>query len=225
MNDIYLSLLIVLAVGAAAGLIFWLDARGKKEVRLRMEAYCAQRGYRMEEVRHRLRRETVIRANGWRLTTGIEASDVETQSGSAYTVAYTRWQTDPAGREGSPLLWVGTAPRAAVLPGGSLPQLLAAFGIAGMDAAQLVPLNAPLQDRFAMIAADEPALSQAVDAMTRLLADWPENWPLRVSVGMDFARFTITGRRFDQPGDLDRVIALGTGLLEYQSSVIQREKE
>lgn len=225
MNDIYLSLLIVLAVGAAAGLIFWLDARRKKEVRLRMEAYCAQRGYRMEEIRQRLRREAVIRGNGWQLTTGVETSDVETQSGSAYTVAYTRWETGSAGGEGSPLLWVGTVPRAAAMPGGSLPLLLSAFGITGMDAARLVPLNAPLQDRFAMIAADEPALAQAVDTVTRLLTDWPDDWPLRASLGVGFTWFTITGRRFDRPQDLDRVIALGTGLLEYQTSVMQREKE
>lgn len=72
----------------------------------------------------------------------------------------------------------------------------------------IVVLDEQLQQRFAMIAAELAALSQAGGEMSRLLVDWPENWPLRATLGIRSAQFTISGAKFDKSEDLDRIIRI-----------------
>lgn len=162
----------------------------------------------MNEVKQRLHRAVVIQGDDWQLTTGVQSSDVETQSGSANTIAYTRWETVPKTEENTPLLWLGTVPQSTKLFGDNLLALLSVFGIKGMEHMHIVVLDEQLQQRFAMIAAELAALSQAGGEMSRLLVDWPENWPLRATLGIRSAQFTISGAKFDKSEDLDRIIRI-----------------
>ena len=175
MEDLYLSLFIILLVGMVIGLIFYFHARKKRELRLRLEAYCSQHGYQMDEVKQRLHRAVVIQGDGWKLTTGVQSSDVETQSGSAYTSAYTRWETIPNAEECTPLIWLGTVSGSTALLGDKLLPLLSMFGIDGMEHTRFVELDESLNERFAMITTDRPALTQAGVDISRLLVEWPEN--------------------------------------------------
>ena len=219
MEDVYLNLLVILPVGMVIGLIFYFTARKKRELQQRLEAYCEQYGYQMDEVNQRLHRAVVIQGNGWKLTTGVQSSDVETQSGSVYTNAYTRWETIPNAEESAPFIWLGTVPGPTSLLGDNLMPLLSMFGIDGMEHARFVKLNEPLQQRFAMVADELPGLSQAGAEMSRLLTDWPENWPLRATLGTKLAQINVSGKKFDKPEDLDRIIRMGTGFRTYLESI------
>jgi len=218
-SEFYLSLLIVLAAGMAAGLALLLAARRKKAIRVRIEEYCAGHGYRTEEIKQRLHRATVIAGDGWRLTAGARASDVETQSGSAYTVPYTQWETVPVSETNTPLLWAGTAPGNAALLNNSLLPLLSLFGAADMEGMRAVPLEGALASRFALIARELPALRSAGAELSAMLGDWPASMPLRIALGTGSIRIEIQGKRVDQPRDLDRIIGLGTRCMAYRSSV------
>jgi hypothetical protein len=178
----------------------------------------------MNEVKQRLHRAVVIQGDDWQLTTGVQSSDVETQSGSANTIAYTRWETVPKTEENTPLLWLGTVPQSTKLFGDNLLALLSVFGIKGMEHMHIVVLDEQLQQRFAMIAAELAALSQAGGEMSRLLVDWPENWPLRATLGIRSAQFTISGAKFDKSEDLDRIIRMGTGFLAYSAALNSHTK-
>ncbi len=219
MEDIYLSLLVILPVGMVIGLIFYFTARKKRELLQRLKAYCEQYGYQMDEVNQRLHRAVVIQGNGWKLTTGVQSSDVETQSGSAYTHAYTRWETIPITEKETPLIWLGTVSGSTSMLGNNLLPLLTIFGIDGTEHIHIVVLEEPLQRRFAMVADELPGISEAGAEMSRLLTDWPENWPLRAMLGMYSAQLTISGKKFSKPEDLDRIIRMGTGFLTYLESI------
>lgn len=212
MEDVYRSLFVVLPVGAVIAIIFILNARKKKETHLRLEEYCKQRGYQMDEVRQRLHQAVIIHGDGWRLTTGVQSSDVESQSGAANTIDYTEWSTVSREVEYSPVLWLGTVPRSAVFLDDNFLPLLSMFGIRSAESMHAIALEGPLQERFTVIAKESPAQSQAGADMARLLEDWPEKWPLRVALGMSSAQLRIPGMKFDKPQDLDRIITLGTGL-------------
>jgi len=219
MEDVYLSLFVILPVGMAIGLIFYLAARKKRELHQRLEAYCEQHGYQMREISQRLHRAVVIQGNGWKLTTGVQSSDVETQSGSSYTNAYTRWETIPNIEKDAPFIWLGTVPGPTSLLGDNLMPLLSMFGIDGMEHMHIVALDEPLQRRFAMVADELPGLSQASAEMSRLLQDWPENWPLRATLGPNLAQINVSGTKLDKPEDLDRIIQIGTGFRTYLESI------
>lgn len=74
MNDAIGSLLIALPVGAAIAILFMLQAQKSKAETQRLQTYCAQRGYRLETLRQRLRRALVIHGDEWQLTIGVETS-------------------------------------------------------------------------------------------------------------------------------------------------------
>ena len=222
-HDLYLSLLIVLIAGIAAGAMIALSARKNKETKLNLEAYCSQNGYSMEEIRERLHRATVIHGEGWRLSSGIQSSDVETQSGSTYTVAYTQWELTTKPERNTPLFWLGTVPGNAKRLSNAMLPLLSAFGIADMDRMHIVPMDDSLQDHFAMIAAESPVFEHAGADLLPLLQDWPENWPLRVSVGTESIVVNIEGKRINRPTELDQIIGFGTRLAAYRASVLIEE--
>lgn len=213
----------MLAAAAAAGLVLILGARRRQEVRQRLIAYCADRGYRMEDVRQRLRRAAVIHGNGWRLSTGIQSSEPGTQSGSPDTAAYTRWEAGSQTEQNTALLWFGTAQgQAGRLTDAMLP-LLSSLGVAGLDGMRVRPLHEALRNRFALLAADAPELAHAGDDLEPVLAGWPEDWPLRVSVGTAAIQISVPGKRMDQPRDLDRIIGLGERCVTYRDSIIQSD--
>jgi len=97
--------------------------------------------------------------------------------------------------------------------------LLSMFGIDGMEHMHIVALDEPLQRRFAMVADELPGLSQASAEMSRLLQDWPENWPLRATLGPNLAQINVSGTKLDKPEDLDRIIQIGTGFRTYLESI------
>ena len=184
-----------------------------------MEAYCAQHGYRMDTVRQRLRRADEIWGDGWRLTAGVRSSDVETPSGSAYTVRYTRWETVPGAEENKPLLWAGTAPGNVALVSDRLLPLLTLFGAGDMEGMRAVPMAGGLAGRFALIARELPGLQNAGAELSRMLGGWPVNLPLRIALGTGAIRIDLEGTRADRPQDLDRMIRLGTQCMAYRALV------
>ncbi|HRX08823.1 MAG TPA: hypothetical protein P5559_06650 [Candidatus Limiplasma sp.] len=225
MEDVYKSLFVILPVGMMIGLIFYFTARKKRELHQRLEAYCEQHGYQMDEINQRLHRAVVIQGNGWQLTTGVQSSDVQTSSGSSYTFAYTRWETTPNTENDNPFVWLGTVSGSISRLGNNLLPLLTIFGIDGTEHIHIVALEEPLHRRFAMVADELPGISEAGAEMSRLLADWPEYWPLRATLGTNFAQINVSGKKFDKPEDLDRIIRMGTGFLTYLESINRPIKE
>lgn len=225
MEDVYLSLFVILPVGMVIGLFFYFNARRNRELRLRLETYCEQHCYQMDEVKQRLHRAVVIQGERWTLTTGVQSSDVETPSGSSYTIAYTRWETIPNAEEHAPLIWLGTVPRSTALLGDNLVPLLSMFGIEGIEHTRFVELDKSLNGRFVMMTKEMPVLSQAGMDISRLLQDWPENWPLRATLGTNFAQINVSGKKLNKPEDLDRIIRMGTGFLRYLESINLPVKE
>ncbi|HPF88071.1 MAG TPA: hypothetical protein PK537_08460 [Candidatus Limiplasma sp.] len=224
-EEIGLNLLVILAVGAAAGIVLWLSARAKKKTRLLMEAYGAEHGYQTEEIRQRLHRATVIRGDGWRLSTGVKSSEVSTQSGSADTVAYTTWETVPDAPQNRPLLWFGTgAGDAARLKDGML-SLLPLLGIADMEGMHVVPLDDSSMNRFAAIAVDASASDCIAESLPSILMDWPADWPLRAVIGTDAVQLSVDGKRMRVPQELDRIIGLGVQCIDFRSAVMQYQND
>lgn len=94
------------------------------------------------------------------------------------------------------------------------------LGIQGMEHACNIALDAPLQARFILLAAQPPVCSKAGQKLGPLLTDWQENWPLRAVLGAHAAQVTLPGLRLRQPQELDRLIRLGQGLLTYRAAVM-----
>jgi len=226
MEDIVLSFLIIFVVALSALLIFFLSARKNRNNSRRMQAYCARHGYRCHEVKQRLHSAAVLQGKGWQLTTGARSSDPDAMSGSLYTVSYTRWETLPLSAEEDTVIWLGTVPYQTRLFQSDPAPLFAAFGISDARALRVLPLNAVPQDHFVMIAADRPGLARANTMFSRMLADWPIDWPLLMTFGKSGAQFAVAGKRFDQPQDLDRLIRLGTDMLAcYQAGSLREDFE
>jgi hypothetical protein len=99
----------------------------------------------------------------------------------------------------------------------------AALGVAGADGMRVPPLNEALRRRFALIAADTPELARAGDGLPPALAGWPEDWPLRASVGTAAIRITVPGKRMDQPRDLDRIIGPGEQCIQCRASLLHND--
>lgn len=194
-------------------LLVWSYQQNRK-VYICVSSYCAKQGWMFRQLRERLNNAFVIQADGWRLTTGMEASESNVQSGSADMAAYTRWESRPNGENACALLWFGTISQNISTKIDDVLPLLSAWEMGETKGTHVVPLDVSLEGRFLLVARDDPSLTNEGEAVSRLLRDWPQEWTLRGYVGKKTVYLSVPGKRMDKPSEMEKIIELGQGLVK-----------
>lgn len=205
----------ILVIGAMLSILLVWTFRQNRKAYACVLNYCTKQGWTFQERRERLHNAFVIQTDKWRLTTGVEASESGVKNSPEDSTAYTHWENLPDAEQLCTLLWFGTFPKEAEMKMGHA--LLSAWGIGETQGLRVVPLDASLEGRFLAIAKEDPTLTNVGEGVSRLLADWPHDWPLRGCVGKKTVYLSVPGKRMEQPGELDRIIALGEGMVKWFS--------
>ena len=211
--DGLISLAVILATLGVVSLVFITTERRRRARRQKLTAHCEAHGWSYHEEKERLRRASVIEGPGWRLETGVKASERSVESGSPDLIGYTFWESEEMAAP-LPVMRFGTVPGASPGRIAAAMPLLAQWVLTGDESGlEPVPLKPPLDDRFLLLALPgaECNLGEPVE---QLLASLPRGWDIQGKVGPDRMRLTVPGLRMDNPQDLDTVIQLGMELLE-----------
>lgn len=91
MDDILISLYVLLGAAALAALVFFLTRSADKKREKALKAYCAQNGYRLRLQREPTAREMQIEGEGWRLVSSMRALQSTADSGSSGWQCETEW--------------------------------------------------------------------------------------------------------------------------------------
>lgn len=91
MNDITVSLCVLLGAALLAVAVFLLTRRAAQQREEALQAYCTQNGYRLTILREPETRETQIEGDGWRLVSGMHALQNSGDTGSSGWRRETEW--------------------------------------------------------------------------------------------------------------------------------------
>ncbi len=91
MDDILLSLYVLLGAAILAVLVFFLTRSADKKREEALKTYCAQNGYRLRLQREPIAREIQIEGDGWRLVSSMHALQNTADSGSSGWQRETEW--------------------------------------------------------------------------------------------------------------------------------------
>lgn len=97
MNDITLSLLVILAVGLLVVIIFALVHRNRTTQEQRLAQMALERGWKLETVHERLIYGQRIRHKNWQLDLLTQSNGGSTSSGSSNVTASTIWHAPGSG--------------------------------------------------------------------------------------------------------------------------------
>jgi hypothetical protein len=97
MNDITLSLLVILAVGLLVVIIFVLVRRNRAENEKRLAQMALERGWKLEVVKERLVYGQLIRHRDWVIESLTESSGKPEAEGSSNVMASTVWKAPVTG--------------------------------------------------------------------------------------------------------------------------------
>ncbi len=220
MDDLTVSLLVVLGTGLVVAFIFLAVARAKKQKLAQIQQLAREKGWAYEAVRERLGAGYRLRGPGWTfeaLTTSTGGPEAE---GSSNVTSSTRWESDRAALPGHTLL-IGErvghpalGPLADTLLQQALKMIL---GDEAADAEGLSEIPAgsqTFQQRY-MLWATDPADAERVltPQVERVLLDWPLKPLPIVRLTPRGLRIDILHRRVEDLKEVEAIITLGKLLM------------
>lgn len=197
MNDILLSLYVLIGIALAAGLIFYFTTRAAKRREEALAAFCEKNGYLLTVTKEPTAREIVVRGNDWRLVSSMRALQNASQSGSS------DWQreTELVCESKNPLrrtfaLQVsGGSADPEILPAGLRETAVSAMrSRMGGSAANLTSVRTAFRDngRSGVIFETQPhAADLALEALRLPLSGWRGGMPLYIVCSPETIRLTL----------------------------------
>ena len=217
MNDITLSLLVVLAVGLLVILIFVLVRRNRDEQEKLLKQMALERGWRLEVVRERLKSGYRIIHKEWQLDLLTQSSGGPEAEGSSNITASTIWHAPGSGNT----ILIG--PKMAQINLGGLGDALmhqvlqAALGSEAEGLVEVKEGSAPFQKDFMIWAKDpEDVRSLISPYLESTLINWKKYSPMikRTREGLSIGLHNI---RLKKPQDIDTLVKLGDVLLSQNN--------
>ena len=213
MNDITLSLLVVLAVGLLIVLIFVLVRRNRLEQEKQLKQMALERGWRLEVVRERLMSGYRIFHKEWQLDLLTQSSGGPEAEGSSNVTASTVWHAPGAGDT----ILIG--PRTTQIKMGGLGDALIQQVLQmalGSEATGLVEVregSTQFQKDFMIWAKDAEDVRRLISPyLESTLINWKKDSPMvkRTAAGLSIELRNI---RLKKPEDIVTMIKLGEILL------------
>jgi len=213
MNDITLSLLVVLAVGLLIVLIFVLLRRNQEKQEKLLKQMALERGWRLEVVRERLMRGYRIFHKEWQLDLLTRSSGGTEAEGSSNVTASTVWRAPGAG--GTILIGPRTTQINMGGLGDALIQQVLQMAL-GSDAAGLMEVkvgSTQFQKDFMIWARDLEDVQRLISPyLESTLIKWKKDSPMvkRTAAGLSIELRNI---RLKKPEDIVTLVKLGEVLL------------
>jgi hypothetical protein len=213
MNDITLSLLVVLAVGLLVVLIFVLVRRNRVEQEKLLKQMALERGWRLEVVRERLMSGYRIFHKEWQLDLLTQSSGGPEAEGSSNIIASTEWRAPGTGNT----ILIG--PKTAQINLGGLGDALIQQVLQmalGTEAAGLMEIkegSSQFQKDFMIWAKDPEEVRRLISPyLESTLISWKKYSPMikRTREGL---RIELRNTRLKKPQDIDTLVKLGEVLL------------
>jgi len=218
--DETIGLVVILLALAVVAVVFSVSAHHRRRRSLLLLAYSAGHNWQYQEEKECLRSAFIILGERWRLEAGAQAEQSSSESGSPNVVLYTRWKSHQTGQL-APILRFGTVPIATNMPLSAAIPLLSALVFSNEESSLApLPLKAPLDRRFVLLAQPDAKPDVLGDRAEGLLAAWPDGWELHGKTDREGISLYIPGKRLDNPRDLDVIIDLGQALLEHLTPTV-----
>lgn len=223
MNDLFVSLIVIVVTGLMIGLIFLAVSRARMKKSGQVQQLALEKGWKYEAIKERLRSGYRLSAPGWVFETITASSGGPSAAGSSNVSSETHWISQQVHLPERMLL-IGEQvghPALGALGENLLQQAVQLLlGDEGADAAGLreIPAGSDLFQRRYMVWANDPADVERVltPRLERVLLNWPGQ-PLPVirfsSRGL---RLDILHKRVEDLKELDAIITLGELLMETE---------
>lgn len=226
MDDVTLSLIVIVVTGMLVAGIFWIYQRRKAQRAEQLRQAALQRGWRLERIQQPLRSGYQVEGTAggirWSLESLAQASAQEAGPGSSSVSRFTQWQTTEVRLPGR-LVLIGPRPQAGATPNfGGFGNMLVQAGLQAMlgaDAGKLsglseVQAGSPELQKQAMIWAHKQQdarqlLGRGVESA--LLA-----WPFRplpvIKLTPEKLIISLNDRQLEQESELAALVGLGERL-------------
>lgn len=216
MDDIILSLVVILGTAVLAGVIFLLVRLRQRQGQAALAQMALERGWRLEAIQERLAWGIRLSSADWRIEAISRAAGRESAPGSSDVAMQTSWRAEGPGST----LLVG--PRTSNARLGALGDSLARLALEkalGADARGLEEVEAGSQAFQAkyMLWAQEPETARLLvnPALESALASWKGTPPvIRRSAGE--LAIELHGVRLAKPAEIQALVQLGEILLAWQ---------
>ncbi len=213
MDDITLSILVILATGLLVALIFFINHRRNRSNEESLIQIAAENGWRYEPIRKPLASGYRMTAPGWTLESISESNGEPTSSGSSNITQTTIWQ---ANLPGSTLL---VGPRLSQANLGALGDMLLQkvfdryLGSDGQGISEVQAGSEPFRKNY-MVYAQDPLAIRISPALESALLNWrgPKPQIKRTSKGLE-----IETSKLLKADELKQVTDLGKILVSYLS--------
>ncbi|MBW6473768.1 MAG: hypothetical protein K0B14_11620 [Anaerolineaceae bacterium] len=217
MNDITLSILVILATGLLVILIFVLVRRNRFAKEKALAQMALERGWKLEVVREPLKYGQRIRHKEWVIELMTESTGRSSSTtGSSHVTATTTWR---APGRGSTLL---IGPRYSQVNLGGLGEALLRQVLQkalGSEAEGLVEVKAgsdAFRKNFLIYARDPEDVQRLISPfLETTLMSWKKFGPIvkRTNQGLSIE---LPGTHFDKPGDIETLVKLGDIVLSQE---------
>lgn len=217
MNDLTLTLLVILVTGLLVIIIFVLSRRNRSAKEKALAQMALERGWKLEVVREPLKYGQRIRHKNWVIELMTESTGRSSSTtGSSHVTATTTWR---APGRGSTLL---IGPRYSQVDLGGLGEALLRQVLQkalGSEAEGLMEVKAgsdPFRKNFLMYARDPEDVRRLISPfLEATMTNWKKLGPVikRTAEGLSIE---FPGTHFDKPGDIETLVKLGDLLLAQE---------
>ncbi len=232
MEDLGVSLIVILITGATvAGIFIGLAARKRKQDSALVLA-AAERGWAIQKIQHPLisgyRISGQLAGGGWALESRRDASPTSAAPGSSEVSLNTVWYSEAARLLGRAVV-IGALPSGA--GAASVPSFADDFILMGLRAMlgadaewtgrlKKVELNDPLLGgRFLALADDAADVARLLDGeAVRLLAGLPQKYRPVVKLRENGLTVSLQGWQLVRPEEIQQLVSLGAALLKAWNS-------
>lgn len=228
MEDLLLSIPVILATGVVVVAIFFFSQRANKTRAEKIRRVATEQGWQYEAIRERLTWGYRLKGEGWTLEAVTHSSESTAEGGSSPASHVTRWQANQPALPGRAVL-IGARPPGIGLDslgglGETILQKMLQMALGAQTAAGMGEVEAgssSLRQRFLVVASDVTDAQHLLAAgLEQALLNWKIKETPLVKLTSNGLEIEVRDARLEKPEDILVMVRMGKVILDSWRKVI-----